>query len=74
MKIKKVELTPTKTYKTAANAEKAVMDKYGNVQLTWNLGPLRYMIVQHTDGRFFPVFIGESAIRYGAHQHFSIVG
>ena len=73
MKIKHVEITPVKTYKTAANAHKAVMDKYGHLELSFNFGPLRYIVTQHTDGRFYPLFIGHCAMHYGVHFHFNIV-
>ena len=56
-----VQLTPTKTYATVANAIKAVEKKYPSSVLT------------HSDGRFFPVFIGVGAMQWGVHFSFNIV-
>jgi hypothetical protein len=67
-----VQITPTRTYKTAANAHKAATDKFGDMD-TSVFGPLRYIVMQHTDGRFFPLFIGVNAMQYGVHFHFNIV-
>ncbi len=68
-----ITLTPTRTYKTAANAHKAATDKFGNMQDNTGFGPLRYIVMQHTDGRFFPVFIGINAMHYGVHFHFNVL-
>ena len=68
-----VELTPNRTYKTAANAHKAATDKFGDMQEEKAFGPLRYIVMQHTDGRFFPLFIGVNAMQYGVHFHFPII-
>jgi hypothetical protein len=66
-----IKLTPTKTYKTEANAVKAVeKSRFGGegyTNLTW-------FVMQHDDGRFFPVFIGERAIQAMVHSHFNVVG
>ena len=61
------ELTASKTYATKDNVRKAVA-KLG-------LQDLRYFIFC-TEGtqRFFPVFVGQDALRRGAHFHFSVVG
>lgn len=61
-----IELTPSKTYATQSNAVKAVEARYVGTQL-------RYFIQQHTDGRFFPVFIGECAVQAMVHRHFNVV-
>lgn len=66
-----VQLTPNKTYATVENAIKAVEKKYPSDK--YDLNQLRYMILTHTDGRFFPCFIGTSAMQYGVHFHFNIV-
>lgn len=71
---KHIELTPTKTYATAENAHKAVAKKFPAEIVNTNLGPLRYIVMTHTDGRFFPVFIGVNAIHYGVHFHFNVLG
>ena len=68
-----VQITPTKTYKTAANAHKAAQDAFGGTDENSAFGPLRYIVTQHTDGRFYPLFIGVNAMHYGVHFHFNIV-
>lgn len=71
--MKHVELTPTRTYKTAANAHKAANDAFGGTDENSAFGPLRYIVMQHTDGRFFPVFVGINAMHYGVHHFFNII-
>lgn len=71
--MKHVELTPVRTYKTEANAHKAAQDKFGNVHTRPELGQLRYIVKQHTDGRFFPLFVGVNAMHYGVHHFFNII-
>lgn len=68
-----IQITPTRTYKTAANAHKAATEKFGKMQEISQLGPLLYIVMEHTDGRFFPVFIGTSAIHYGVHFNFNVL-
>lgn len=63
-----INITPNKTYKTRENAAKAADKLFGNHK------ELRYFIHTHTDGRFFPVFVGESALQAGVHFHFNIIG
>ena len=70
--MKHIELTPNRTYKTAANAHKAANDKFGDVYNS-HFGHLRYIVMQHTDGRYFPVFIGINAMHYGVHFHFNVL-
>lgn len=65
-----IDLTPTKTYATRENAAKAAHKRYGDDRYQ----NLTFFIATHTDGRFFPVFMGERAIRAGVHFHFNIVG
>ena len=60
-------LTSSKTYATKDNARKAVL-KAG-------LQELQHFIVKDEEtGRYFPVFLGERALRSGAHFHFTVVG
>ncbi len=66
-----VELTPNKTYATVENAKKAVEKRFPSNLFSVN--ELRYMIMTHTDGRFFPVFIGLNSMKYGVHMYFHIV-
>lgn len=67
--IRCIELTPNKTYATRENVIKAVEKKLG----TTSSENLAYFIHTHTDGRFFPVFCGERALRAGIHFHFNLV-
>lgn len=46
---KLIKLTPSKTYATIKNLEKAVSKFNDNY---------RYLILTNEDGRFYPVFIG----------------
>lgn len=70
---KQVQLTPVKTYATAENARKAAEKKFPAELEHPSFGPLRYIVMQHTDGRFFPVFIGINAVHYGVHFHFNVL-
>ena len=64
-----INIQPTKTYATAENVQRAVDKKITNPELAG----LRYMVVQHTDGRFFPLFVGMEALNAGVHFHFNVV-
>ena len=72
MEIREYKINPTKTYKTPENAAKAaqaIADKlYQDAT-----GVLHFFVMQHTDGRFFPVFFGQKAIQAGVHFHFNVV-
>ena len=68
---KKIELGQNKTYATEENAVKAVEKRYGG-EKDWR--QLRYFIAWTKEGRCYPVFIGASAIDYGVHFHFNVVG
>lgn len=59
----------TKTYATRENAIKAAKAKYSD-----DFDGLRYFVYQLPNGRFMPVFLGESAIQAGAHFHFHVAG
>lgn len=63
---REVKIEGPKTYATADNARAAVAKK--------NLGGHLHFIMRGDDGRFFPVFIGQSAIHAGIHFHFNVVG
>ena len=65
---RKFTITPSKTYATEENADKAVQKIFGDNK------ELRYFIMRTAEGRFFPVFVGESAALDGVHFHFNIVG
>ena len=69
---KQIELTPVKTYKTRENAIKAV-EKF-DVADEFQGKQIRYIVMTHTDGRFFPVFLGEVAVQAGLHFKFNVLG
>jgi len=69
--IKLYEINPTKTYKIRDNAIKSVDKFIANSKIEANL---RYFIHTHTDGRFFPVFIGKECLDHGIHFKFNVVG
>ncbi len=66
--MKQIKITPIRTYATAENAKKAVEKKFSDVL------DLRWFMMTSDDGRFFPVFIGQSALQAGVHFHFNVVG
>lgn len=68
-----IDLTPSKTYATRDNAIKAVEKKFGPNEPLFGAADLHYIVTQHTDGRFFPVFIGERALQAQAHFSFNVV-
>lgn len=75
MTIRRIDITPTKTYATKENAVKAVEKKFG--QRT-DMGACWYFIQPHreegaTDWRYFPVFVGQSALSAGVHFSFNLV-
>jgi len=66
------EITPVRTYATRENAIAAVNKAFsGVIEEKTNY---RYFIHTHTDGRFFPVFIGQESITAGIHMKFNVVG
>ena len=66
---KLISLNSNKTYATEANAIKAVEKRFPESD---NDG-LRYIIMRTPDGRFYPVFVGTSAVHAGVHFHFHVV-
>lgn len=72
MNSKQIEVQFTKTYKTAANAVKAVEKVFP----AGNNESIRYIIVpviEATEIRYAALFVGNSAIEAGAHFHFNCV-
>jgi len=67
---KLIEIEGVKTYASRANAQKAVEKKIP----VDSLKNLRYFIHTGSDGRFFPVFLGQEALQEGIHFHFNVVG
>jgi hypothetical protein len=66
---KLISLIPNKTYATEANAQRAVEKRFPES----DDDGLRYIIMPTPDGRFYPVFIGTSAVHAGVHFHFHVV-
>lgn len=64
-----ITIEPTRTYATVENVHKAVARVITNPALA----NLRYMVQQHTDGRFFPLFVGQESVRAGIYFHFNVV-
>lgn len=64
---RRFHLDPSKTYKTEADAQKAVE----KLSLPGNC---RYFITLDAQGRFFPVFVGSEGMQYGVHFHFPVIG
>jgi hypothetical protein len=69
----KITFTPTKTYATEANADKAVLAKLGTIDGSTD-SSLRYFIMRTPEGRFYPIFVGNAAVEAGIHFHFHVVG
>lgn len=66
-------INPVKTYATQANAVKAVEKRFGPNEPMFGAAELHYLTVQDKDGRWFPVFFGERALRAGVHHHFNVI-
>ncbi len=66
-------ITPVKTYATQANAVKAVEKYFGPNEEMFGAADLHYITIQGKDGRWFPVFFGERALRAGAHHRFNVI-
>lgn len=69
-----VDLTSSRTYATRENAIK-VVEKFMNKAA--ERGVLfenqQYFVTCGSDGRWFPVFVGERAIQAMLHFHFTVV-
>lgn len=68
----RLQITAPKSYASAENAIKAVEKVFGANHEHPGSADVRYVIVQTVDGRFAPLFIGESALRAGVHFRFNI--
>lgn len=64
---KQVNITPSRTYANEKNAQRAVDKLFGNTP------DLRYVMMRTEDGRYYPLFIGNSALHAGVHFHFCVV-
>lgn len=67
-----LKIEAPKSYKTRANAIKAVTDFFGPNHEHQGSATVRYVVLQGDDGRFFPLFIGTSALAAGVHFRFNI--
>lgn len=63
---RKFEITPSKTYASESNCDKAVAKN--------GFENIRHFNVITAEGRFFPVFVGQEATQAGVHFHFNVVG
>ena len=72
MKAHLMQLEANKTYATKANAIKAVQKVCGPNHDHFGSADVRYVVLQNEEGRWFPLFIGESAIQHMLHRHFNI--
>ena len=70
---KLITLTPNKTYASVENAIKAVEKKYPIPGFSDEANLTYFIQREETTGRYFPVFIGERAIRAMVHFHFNVV-
>lgn len=61
------KVTNSRTYATHENAVKAAQKLYGNNS------ELRFFVMPTADGRFIPVFVGQSAVHAGVHFQFNVV-
>ena len=71
-KANRIELSPAKTYASRENAIKAVEKVYGPHHSHPGSADVRYIVAQTGEGRWFPLFIGNSAIAHGAHIFFPV--
>lgn len=67
-----MQLVANKTYATKENAIKAVQKKFGPNHEHFGSADVRYVVLQNDEGRFFPLFIGTSALHAGVHFHFNV--
>ena len=64
---------PVKTYISRENAIKAVEKAYGLNDEHFGSSKVRYVIMQHTDGRYYPLFFGNGAIENDVFRKFNCV-
>ena len=67
-----MNLEAPKSYATRENAIKAVQKKFGPNHEHFGSADVRYVVLQGADGRWFPLFIGTSALDHGVHFHFNV--
>ena len=70
------KIEPSKSYISETNARRAV----DSLPVLANNKALRYFVMKYEGsdpkhvGRFFPVFVGQSAIDEGIQFHFNVIG
>lgn len=67
------KLQAPKTYATRENAIKAVQKVYGPNSDHFGSSDTRYVVIQDDAGRWFPLFVGQSALQHGVHFNFNVV-
>lgn len=65
------EPTPTTTYATRENVIKAVEKLFTTID-HFGSADVHYVIMTTSDGRFYPLFIGERALQHSAHRKFCV--
>ena len=65
--------TANKTYATKANALKAVEKVFGANEPHFGSADVRFVLMQNDEGRWFPIFFGQSALSNGVHHKFSVM-
>lgn len=70
---KLITLQPAKTYATIENAIKAVEKKYPSPGFSDEANLTYFIHREEATGRYFPVFLGERAIRAMVHFNFNVV-
>lgn len=68
----RIEFDAPKTYATRENAIKAVEKAFGPNHEHFGSADARYLVVPNAAGRWFPVFIGEAALKAGMHFRFCV--
>jgi|1185.fasta_scaffold387490_2 hypothetical protein len=66
------KLEASKTYATRENAIKAVQKVYGPNNDHFGSADVRYVVLQNDEGRWFPLFIGTSALDNCVHFRFNV--
>lgn len=67
-----LQIEAPKDYASRENAIKAVTKKFGPNHEHAGSADVRYVVLQNEKGRWFPLFIGTSALDHMIHFHFNI--
>lgn len=71
--VHEIKLQPLRTYATADNARKAVAKIFGPDVAAAGSADAWYFITRDDEGRYFPVFVGERALKLGVHHSIIVV-